>query len=110
MIATMILVGLIITACTGPVETRSVDKVTIKDTRILFSESRVTRGNSREYVYMVEGIEGQYITLGHVNCLKTFNIELGRTYTVKLNYNSRGVILVKSLCEFTARLKTSSNM
>ena len=102
-------VALGIISCTGPVDTPS-SKVMSKDTKVLFSEIKTMRSNSRQYVYMVEGISGQHYTLGNVNCLKTFNIELGKPYTVKLDYINDKVVLVKDLCEFTARLKARSLM
>ena len=43
-------------------------------------------------------------------CLKTFNIELGRPYTVNIDYTNDKIVMIKDLCEFTARLKAKSLM
>lgn len=110
LIITIIFLGFILSACTGPVEKVPLEKITTKEVQVLFSETIVNRSNSRSYIYMVEGINGQHKTIGKVECLKTFNIELGKPYKVKLDSTKNGIILVNSLCEFTARLKASSLM
>lgn len=109
-IITIIFLGFLLPACTGPVESKPLEKITTKETQVLFSESTLLRSNTRSYIYMVEGIAGQHKVTGSHECLKTFNIELGRPYTVNIDYNNGKIVMIKDLCEFTARLKAKSLM
>ena len=106
----IIFLGCILSACTDPVETKPLEKVTTKETQVLFSERKLLRSNNYTYVYMMEGVSGQHKVTGSRECLKTFNIELGRPYTVNIDYNNDKIVMIKDLCEFTARLKAKSLM
>lgn len=85
-------------------------KTTLKDTKILVSDVTIARYSYTIYTYMIEGYNGQIEASGNDKCAKTFTIEIGRPYTLQMEYSGDKVIPIKDLCELTARLKVSQSM
>lgn len=113
MVIALIVIGCSNVEDTTPVKSKADSKppvVTMESYRVLFSEYTLTRSNTRNYIYMVDTLPGQYETFGHANCLETLNIEIGRPYDIKLRTVNGAVELPKRLCEMTALLKASTSM
>ncbi len=85
-------------------------KTVLKDTNVLVAELNLGRYGYSTYTYMIEGYNGHVRMEGTSECSKTFKIELGRPYSVKMEYDKDKVIPITDLCEMTARLKASNPM
>lgn len=104
-----LVIAIIINGCSKETSVNKKPPIITKEQRsVIFTEYVDIRYNNKKYMYLIDTLAGTQTSFGKTDCLKTFDIELGKTYMVDIRSVDDILELPEDLCTMTALLKNSS--